>query len=255
MTQSLNSLKNKILERIASGKVNMKPRWYFVLRLLVTIALLAALGALAVFLCSFIFFILPANGSWFLHDFGAPGWLHFFRLFPYLPAGILAASIILLGLILERFSFAYHRHIIYLGLATLVVVLAGSFILAKTPMHRAFYQQSKKSPFPVVGDFYRGYGRMRSNNVYLGTVNNIATSSFQIETEKGEPLIIMMDERTNCPFGCNFELDDTVMIMGERFDNSVNALGVRKIKDDEGFFGPPDWPRPPRRCSDKTMCR
>lgn len=248
MTKTLNSLKNKILERIDSGNVRMRPRWHFVLRLSITIALIFAFGALAVFLFSFLLFILPASGAWFLHDFGAPGWIHFFRLFPYLPAVILAASIILVGLILERFSFAYHRPMIYLGLGILAVVVAGSLLISKTPMHRAFYQQARKSPLPVVGDFYRGYGRMRSDNVYLGTVNNIASSTFQIETEKGEPLVIMMDARTNCPFGCNLELDDTVMIMGRRSDGAVNAFGVRKIKDDEGFFGPPDWrertPRP-----------
>jgi len=247
MTPTLNLLKNKILERIASGKVSMVPRWHFVLRLIITIALLFAFGALAVFLLSFIFFILPANGSWFLHDFGAPGWVHFFRLFPWLPAILLAISVILLGLVLERFSFVYHRPLIYLGLGTLLVVLAGSLLLAKTPMHRAFYQQSKKTPQSVVGDFYRGFGRMHSDNVYLGTINNVASSTFQIETESGEPLIIMMDERTNCPFGCDLDLDDTVMVMGNRLDGTINAAGVREIRDDEGFFGPPNWrERPPR---------
>lgn len=254
MTPTLNLLKNKILERIASGKINMVPRWHFVLRLSITIALLVAFGSLAVFLLSFIFFILPANGSWFLHDFGAPGWLHFFRLFPWLLAVILAVSTILLAVVLERFRFAYHRPVIYLGLGTLLVVLAGGLLLAQTPMHRAFYQQSKKTPRSVVGDFYRGFGRMHSNNVYLGTVNNIASSTFQIETESGELLIIMMDERTNCPFGCDLEPNDTVMIMGNRLDGTINAFGVREIKDDEGFFGPPNWrERPPRPGPRKMM--
>ena len=247
MTKTLDSLKNKILERIASDKISMKPRWHFALRLAVTIALLVAFGGLAFFLCSFLFFILPASGAWFLHDFGAPGWLHFFRLFPYLPAIILAASIILLGLVLERFSFAYHRPLVYLGLGTLLVVFAGSLLISKTPLHGSVYRQTRRAPLPVVDDFYRGYGKMRSNDVFLGTVNNVATSTFQIVTVNGEPLIINLDEKTRCPFDCDLDIDDVVMIMGRRFDGSINALGVRKIKSDEGFFGPPDWNRPPKK--------
>src|ERR1035437_3118258 len=77
-------IKSQVLEKIQTGKTNMRPHFYFVLKV-VTVVVVAFLTLLASsLLVSFIIFSLITSGKLFLLGFGARGFLMFFLLFPWL---------------------------------------------------------------------------------------------------------------------------------------------------------------------------
>jgi len=109
----MNSISDKIFNKIKKEQIKMRPKIYFILKA-VLIALTTLLVAFFVlFLVSFIFFNLRASGAWFLPRFGLPVIGIFFKSLPWL---LILITIILIGvleILVKRFSFAYRRPILY----------------------------------------------------------------------------------------------------------------------------------------------
>ncbi|MDP1709514.1 MAG: hypothetical protein Q8L21_01355 [Candidatus Komeilibacteria bacterium] len=245
-----NDLAKKIITKIREGKLNMRPRWYFILQTAAVLVISVLAFVLAVFLISWLYFILHASGAWLLPAFGSHGWMHFLRSFPWLPASIGLILIMILAFILEKFRWAYRQPALYVGLGIVVLTVLFSLTIARTPVHDIFYQQAFKKGGGPAGSLYRGYGQMPRSSAYTGTVMDVATGTFSITTAEGEVISVATDGRTRFPFGYQLEPNDMVMIMGERTDNILRAFGVREIKDNDGFYPDPrnfgrfPFPRP-----------
>lgn len=250
-----NNLADKIINKIKERQIGMRPRWHFILQTLLVILVCVLAFILAVWLLSWLYFILHASGAWFLPAFGRRGWLSFLNSFPWWPATIGLILVMILAFVLEKFRWAYRQPLLYIGLASLGVVILFSWTVAQTPLHRGFYREAYQKDGDLAGSLYRGYGRMPAGPAYVGTVINAATSTFEITTEDGQVIFVATTPGTRLPFGYNLAPNDTVMVMGERSDNMLTAWGVREINDNDGFYahprmmrrmmpgGPPPWGR------------
>lgn len=243
-----NNFADKIINKIKERRISMRPRWHFVAQTGLVILVCAAAFILAVWLLSWIYFILHANGAWLLPAFGRRGWLGFLHSFPWLPAIAGLVLIMVLSLVLEKFQWAYRWPFLYIGLLVLGLVALGSLTVAQTPFHRGFYSDALQTGGGIAGPLYRGYGHMPRGEAYVGTITNPATSTFELATEDGEIFLVNINERTRLPFGFDLVPADTVMVIGDRIENMLTAFGVREIRDDDGFFDRPRMMRrpPPR---------
>lgn len=140
-----SDLERGVMEQIASGRVKMKPRWYFVVGSALFLSGLIGLSTGAIFLVNLTLFLLRRHGpmgQWRLEMMisSFPLWV---------PA--IAVVCVLSGIfILKRYDFSYKYNFLLIGIAFLVSVVASAILIdsfginenwsRRGPMRR-FYQQ------------------------------------------------------------------------------------------------------------------
>ena len=126
--------KQKMLDAIQSGDVKMEPKWHFVLKttLLIIGGVLALL--LVLYLASFVFFVLRQTGLWYAPTFGIAGWYSFFRSLPWILIIFLIVFMVILGVLVKRYSFVYERPAMYLFIGIVAFVALGGFLISATPL-------------------------------------------------------------------------------------------------------------------------
>jgi len=230
-----NSIEEKIIGKIKSGEVKMKPKIYFIaVTALITLGILITIG-FALFITSFIIFSLHSSGSWFLPRFGTKGIGAFFMEMPWFLVILASLFIILTYFFGRRFSFAYRNPLIYFAAIILVAVVAGSFIVAKTPLHKGLYlrAQNKYPMMPMVGQFYKDYGPKKPDQVHFGVVLDQNENGFKIKTPNNEEVQIIVTDDTHFVFDNDINVGDSIMVGGENVSSTIEAFGIRKISSDE----------------------
>lgn len=233
------SVKNNILSAIESGKIMMRPRWHFVLR-----AALFLLGTILValtllYLSSFIFFSLHQSGAWFFPRLGFRGLGLFFISLPWLLILVGIIFIIVLEVLVKKYSFSYRKPLLYSTIGIIIFVLLGGFVIAKTSLHPGLFENARNNQLPFGGGLYRQFGNQRPpGNVALGTVIEIIGKGYKIEDPRGETVEVIINTETQFPAGRNIAVDDNVIVLGQRQNSNITASVIRKIEEN-------DFPRPP----------
>ncbi len=229
---SINSqplLHEKILEAIKDKKIKMQPKWHFWLRAGLVITGVLILMLTLLYLVSFIIFMLHQTGGWFAPSFGFRGWRDLLFSFPWLLLLLSLIFIIILETLVKRYAFAYRYPLLYSVAGIMMFVLVGGFIVAATPFHDKLSKFSKENKIPLAGKFYRELGQRQFNHIYLGKVTELGQNEFLIENRLGEILRAIIATSTRSPLGNNFFQGENVVIFGDRHDNVVNLIGIRKI--------------------------
>jgi hypothetical protein len=248
------TIKEKVLEAIASGRAKMRPRWQFVLRavLLATGAVLLLL--LLVYLVSFTVFTLRVTGVWFAPLFGSRGWLTFVRSLPWLLVILSAVFVVVLEVLVRRYSFAYRKPLLYSVLGIVLIVTVGGFAIV--PWHRDFFRSARENRLPFAGPFYRDFGLRRFGDVHRGTIVSVTLEGFVMmkDAERGTSTVVIAPG-ARIPSVPGFAAGDPVVVFGdERGDGRIEAYGVRRLNaEDDIFVGPapfgataPPFALPPR---------
>lgn len=133
------------MEQIKSGKVKMKPRWYFILGSISIIIGLVGLTIASVFLMGLISFSLRTHGP-----MGAIRFEQMLNNFPWWAVGLAAAGICSGIWTLKKYDFSYKKNfpLIVIGFI-LSIIIAGwildtmgvNEVLRRRTMMRRFYQQ------------------------------------------------------------------------------------------------------------------
>jgi hypothetical protein len=240
--QQRNSISDKVLNKIKSGEIKMKPKIYFILRAVLLILSALVLALLIICLVSFIIFSLRSSGILFLPKFGFPGIRIFLSSLPWLFILIAITLIILLEIFTKRFTFVYRWPIIYSLLAIIFIVMLGSFVIDKTPFHSNLFWRAQEGRLPAIGKLYHGYGVPRIGNVHYGVVSEVIDGGFKIETLRGEELIVMVSSKTRFLLKTDIKKDDAIVVLGERNNNTVQAIDIRKVEKNINLF-PSQRPR------------
>ena len=238
-----NSISDKIIDKIKSGDIKMKPRISFILKMA-----LMGLGAFFLFLfiiylVSFIIFSLRTSGVLFLPRFGFHGIGILFGSLPWVLVLIVAILIVALEIFSKRFTSVYRRPIICSLLAIIVLALAIGFLIERTPFHSNLFLSARDRHLPVMGPFYRNFGAPPIHNVHRGIVSEIIDNGFKIETPREETLTIIIAPETRILSDETIKQGDEVVIFGERSDGTVNAFEIRQIEKDFNLFPPGQIPR------------
>ena len=219
-------IRNAVLAKIKSGEIKMRPRLYFIIRLLALIAIAIIMLLLAVLLISFLFYVVKISGIIFLPGFGSRGLLIFLALFPWRILIIGLLLIFLLQLLIEVFPFVRKRPIIYtLGTVTGIVLIIGLVVFA-TPLHGLINHTSGPQGFP--GEMYTQFGRPRHPEFSRGIVTATAPDSFTATIDGVSWRILPppgFDPQSILTIG------DTVFVAGDKvlFSQDIRAFGIKVI--------------------------
>jgi hypothetical protein len=226
-------LSDKILERIKSGQVRMKPKFYFVLRTLLVAVAIFIVGSFVLFLISFIGFHLRASGILYLPGFGLQGFGVSLKLLPWFLIFISVILILLLELLAKRFSFVWRRPIFYSLLAVILIALVGGIIVDRTPLHPRMFLESRQTNLPIITPMYREFGMPRFENVHRGLVEELTKTGFSLRKADEELLNVIMSPDTHLLSRREVGENDSVVVMGERDNGNVKAFAVQVLPDDQ----------------------
>lgn len=219
--------KNEILEKIK--KVKMRPKSYFILRTIIFILGLVFAFLFTIFLASFIVFALRASGVWYFSAFGFRGLRLFFASFPWVLLIFAILLIVLLEVFARKFSLVYRKPLLYSILGIIMIVILIGFAVGHTSMHFQLFRRAQEGRLPIMGHMYKSDFVELPHNVCIGNVLNIVNEGFQVETQNGEILAVIVSSETCLSAEENIKKDDLLIIMGERKDSTIEAMGIRKI--------------------------
>lgn len=240
------SLASKVLAKIQSNKIKMRPKIHFILKTASVILGACIAGLFVLYLTSFIVFSLQTSGIWYLPGFGPRGLKTVLFLLPWILFIISAVLIIILEILIKRFSFAYCRPILYSIAGIIIFIIFGSLIIHKTHFHANLFHRAQEGRLPLVGQFYRGFNPMKHRNVHQGTITEIIDNGLIMQTFEDTSLTVTINSNTRLPVDKNFKAGDLIIVFGERDDSRVQAFGIRLI-DDPPFLFPPPRRRPGMR--------
>lgn len=234
-----NSVSDKILNKIKKGDIKMKPKIYFILRMILLTLGVLFLFLFIIYLISFIMFSLRTSGLLFMPRFGFFGIGILFSSLPWLLILLAITLIIVLEIFTKHFTFIYRQPLLYSLLIIIVLILTLSFLIEKTPFHSNLFLSARERHLPMFGPFYRNYGAPPLHDVHRGVVSEITENGFTMETPRDEALNIIITPETRIISEEEIKKGDELVIFGARNDGTVQAIEIHQIEKDFNLF-PPD---------------
>ncbi len=225
-----NSIKERIFGEIKKGQIKMRPKWRFALEASLILAGGVIILLALLYLASFAIFVLRETGVLFVPVFGFGGWQAFFLSLPWILIFFILIFAGALEILIRRYSFVYRRPLIYSALGIIFVVAAGGIFVANTSLHEGLSGCADKNSLPLMGQVYHEYANRRFQNIHRGRILNIVRNNLIIRNRQSEQLRIIITPRTRLPWGADFSEGDTVIVFGNRADNTVTALGIQEIE-------------------------
>ncbi|MFH0890804.1 MAG: hypothetical protein V1856_02105 [Candidatus Liptonbacteria bacterium] len=235
--QGNKNIGDGVLDAIKHGRIKMRPRWHFILK-----GVLLSLGILLAFLfilylMSFALFTMQQGGGWFAPVFGMQGWFIFMRSLPLLLIFVAGIFIVVLEMLVNRYSFAYRKPLLYSATGILALVLLGGICMA--PMHRGLFRSARENRLPMMGGFYKNFGPREPQDIHRCQVTALTENGFLAEDIFGGTSTVVISSQTRLPYGAEFESGDTVVVFGKKAeDGTIPAFGIREIGEsdlDSGF--------------------
>ena len=179
-----NKLKDKVLNKIKRGDINIKPRGYFVFNA-VFVFIVALISLIVVsFFVSFTIFSIKESSKLFLLGFGNVGIWVFSATFPWFLMLISVFLLIAVDKLLTYFEFAYRIPFIYLLLITIIVVMGISIFIYKTPVHETIYQEVMENKLPELGTIYKDVKHPpNEKGIFRGFIASINDNSFTVYSD------------------------------------------------------------------------
>jgi hypothetical protein len=241
MINDENKIKEEVLNAIQRGDIKQHSRRYFVLRGALIGTGIGLVLVAVLYLASFIFFIMRQTGVWFVPAFGWRGWVSFFRSAPWLLIALAAAFVILLEVLVRRYSFAYREPLAYSAVGLVLIVVGGGFLLFETSVHRVLFGFAENHGLPSpVGQLYRGFGEQRFEDIHPGMIIATTSDGFilqEIHENTTDSVVIASD--TQLPAESGFAPSDTVVVFGPEASGVIHAIGIQKAGSDILWVAPP----------------
>lgn len=226
---------SEILAKIKSGKIKMKSRSYFVLETTAIIFGIIFVLGLAVFLSSAIHFFLHASGLWMLPGLGFPGLKIFLLNLPWDLIIITLVGGIGLAFLIKQISSSYRQPIIYWLIGIFAVIFALSFIFIQYPLHQKLRNFSGDKNVPLISGFYQFHGQPPCAESIIGKVASTTEYGFIVAppNEQDKEYNIFISPKTNFSEGRKIKKDETILIIGNKKEKNIKAMGIKKFDPDE----------------------
>lgn len=224
----MTTIKNNILQFVEKNKINMIPRWRFVLYSLLWAVLLIFFWALLVFIGSMVVFTLTVHGLLYLPLFGMGEVIHSIRSIPTILVLLMIILVLVIELISRQYAFTFRRPmLITLCMVTLSSIVL-SFVLPLTPVHLQLNEFSRKHNLAFVG-----YGRPepisdKETTILRGIV--MATSTYTVTLRLFDESIHLV-HATSTSVWYMPEIGDDVVVFGRFTDFGFEAIEMRSLKN------------------------
>ncbi len=225
-------LKDQVLRKIEEGKISMKPKAYFVFKVILLGTITVITFIITAVLVSYIIFSLKTGGHLFLLGFGARGIYKFLLLFPWVLFIIDAILLLFLDWLLKQFKFGYHSPIIYLFLVSLALITVFGSLIDVTSFHRGLLREAEASKLPFAGGLYDGLRKShRKIGIFMGEVTSVSTSTFFMDYDDYDTPWPDGNIEVIAPTGFHVILvpKDEVFVAGDMINGEIHAYGIRKI--------------------------
>lgn len=213
---------NQIIDAIKKGNTKMRPRWYFVLRGILIVLACLMIFFLVILAISFIVFALQQNGGFLATGFGLTGWAIFFHALPWSVILLSLALIIILFILLKRYSFIYHQPSLYILLVLVIVIALGSFFIEAINFHRTIEENN----IPGIETVYQ-YETTPQNYIYRGQIIGLVQNGFILQNAIGETSTFQVASSAVLNLSL-FKIGDFVMVFAEPYATATfDMYGVQ----------------------------
>ena len=224
----IDTMKDEVLKAIQGGQVKMRPKWQFITKTALLFAGVSLVAVAILYLVSFIVFVLQQTGVLFVPGFGSRGFGIFFLSLPWVLIALAAVFMLLLEILIKRYSFAYGRPFLYSALAVIFLGLIGGIIIGETPLHERFFDEAELGQLPFVGVFYEHFGQQPAN-ITVGIITQINSNGYRVQCgDVDDVFSVVVGPRTQTPPPGSLKVGDTILILGPRQGNTIVAQGIQK---------------------------
>ncbi len=140
-------IKDKIVAAIQTGKIQMRPKWQFVLHAILIFVGTILSTLVLVYLSSFTIFISTQSHN--IHEL--------FETLPWLVIFLAVIFIIILEVLVRKYSFAYKKPLLYSVLGIVALVLLVGALVSQTDLHQDLDERAHGNEKPFWGSVYRHY--------------------------------------------------------------------------------------------------
>ena len=85
---------------------------------------------------------------------------------------------------------------------------------------------------PFLGEYYPGIGVLSPEDIHRGQIVTTLANGFVFQDASGKTLFVIVQPKTNLPFGAVFKDGDMVVVFGdESATGTIVAIGVEKVAD------------------------
>lgn len=224
----MTNIKTNILQFVEKNKINMIPRWKFVLYSLLGIILSIFAFILLTFFGSMIIFVLAKHGFLYLPLFGLGEIIHGLRAIPFVLFILTIILIVIVEILARNYAFSFRKPIINTLLILLLATIVFSFLLTLTPMHlelRNYARMhninllSREYDRPIPIKEFKGMTVLRGT-VISATINDITVKSFDDKTE-------IVYASTSIKDNSLPEVGEDVVIFGSIVGDKFEAIQIR----------------------------
>lgn len=224
---------DEIINTIKSGETKMHSRAYFFAQAALVVLGAVLLFLLILFVATFIIFALQENGGFFAANFGPAGWGTFFVSLPWTMLLLSLALVLILWILLRRYSVVYHQPFLYTLLLLIVVISLIAVFLFPSSIHGGIFRYASRNQVPVVAGVYEFETTPISGmGIYRGQVVTRATSSFVLEDGMRQTsTVLVMPAAASSELG-QADPGDYVIVFGHGVATAtIQASGVETIVD------------------------
>ncbi|OGH65872.1 MAG: hypothetical protein A3B90_03150 [Candidatus Magasanikbacteria bacterium RIFCSPHIGHO2_02_FULL_41_13] len=218
-------LREQVLASIKTGEAKMTPKWHFILKASFFLSACFLIFFLLIYLLSLAVFVLDQKNLWFVPSFGLRGVLLFVLSLPWLLIFLVIIFLLLLQILVRRYSFAYSRPLFFSALAVLVIVVLGSIMVRQSGFHRV----------PFAKSMYLHFAPQHINHIFPGTILEFREKDFFLKSRAQQIFEVHVSPKTNIPGKILFQVGDEVIVIGDRHENRIEAEGVRPLPQSRGM--------------------
>jgi vacuolar-type H+-ATPase subunit I/STV1 len=221
-----NSIHDNILKAIEAGQVKMKPKWHFVARAVLLIVGTILLSLCIMYVASFIIFIMRQNGTYFVSGYGWHGVNVLLTSIPWILIGLTIVFIIVLQILIKKYSFGYGKPLMYSALGIIGLVIVGGLLLERTSIHQGIFKEAEDNRLSFFGAMYREFGEEHSDSITIGRIRELLANGYRIENPTSDNIMVIVTPQTKLPRGSMLQVGDVIFVVGHENQNIVEAEGI-----------------------------
>lgn len=232
--QPNKSLSEKVLQRIQTTHLEMRPKAFFSFKIGAVIFMTILIGVTSAVLFNFILFNLGESGRSLLLEFGPRGYLSFLKFFPWLLLLVDLGSVIFLGWLVRHFKFGYRRPLLYMFIGGVIATGGvGAILYHTTDLNDRLEHEVGRSFYP--SQFHQAFDDARHPptraegvcRCVIKTIKDniiVARDTFDLGTQT---IVLPFDNYHATTTG--LAVGDTIFVVGNAEDEVIYAFGVQKV--------------------------
>lgn len=230
-----NDIAEAVLRKIRARELTMRPRLYFLLRLLALAALAFLVLAISIFILNFILFSIRLNNHDALFNFGIRGALEFLEYFPWALFALDIVLAVLLARLVRQFQFGY-RHAalsVLLGLVAFIALAAVAVDRGTDVNDRLYARADQDDLVAPLGDVYRHAWRLPAPDSGFCRCRVVAVSgnTLTVRDARGtSTLSVVLPAGDADATSSGLHPGDLIWVAGDWDNGVIEAFGIRKLQ-------------------------